>query len=338
MNYKSSNKYNDAQRNINKNNNYVPLTKRMRPNNLNDYVGQSHVIGPKTVLYNLLKTGVIPSMIVWGPPGCGKDALVNLIIEENKTLCDGLITLIELSASTASINDIKKAVKEAKTTSNQTIIIMNEIHKFNKLQQDIFLPHVEAGTFILIGITIENPFSLNSALLSRCRIFMLNKLQKDDLISILSKAVKSINGEIILKSKNATESNVTTSFFIDQEVIVWLAEMCDGDCKIALNGLESAVEAKVSNIDKSTKPINLNISDIKCSLTAIQATNNKQSDNIYQMHSALHHCIIGDDENAALYWLARIMETGEDPVYIAKRLVRVASEDIDFDDEDASLQ
>jgi putative ATPase len=212
---------------------------------------------------------------------------------------------------------------------------MKEIHKFNKLQQDIFLPHIEAGTFILIGTTIENPSSLNSALLSRCRVFKINKLQKDDLIIILSKAVELIHGEIILKTENSREKNLRSSFFIEQVVIDWLAEVCDGDGKIALNGLEMAVQTQLSNTDNNIKPFNLNINDMKYSLTEIQTSNNKKSDNIYHMHSALHHCIIADDDNAALYWLARIMETGEDPVYIAKRLVRIASEDIDFDDEDA---
>lgn len=235
---------------------------------------------------------------------------------------------------------MRKAVTEAEKNAKQgrrTVVFMDEIHRFNKLQQDIFLPHVEAGTFILIGATTENPSSgLNSALLSRCRVFVLKKLEKSDLLLILSKAVKSMNGEIISVIKpESMEQDSDVKFLIHQEVIDWLAEVCDGDARVALGALEIAVEMKLSAIEGENQLINIDIADVKESLLKTQILTDKKSDNLYQLHSALHHSIMGNDDNAALYWLARIMETGEDPVYTATKLIRIASEDICIDDEHA---
>ncbi|OXU24237.1 hypothetical protein TSAR_002191 [Trichomalopsis sarcophagae] len=297
---------------------HAPLAEKMRPNKLSDYAGQSHLIGPRTLLYDLLRNGEIPSMILWGPPGCGKAYFFG-------------------QPTTSSINDVRKAVTEAENQAKQgrrTVVFMDEIHRFNKLQQDIFLPHVEAGTFILIGATTENPSSgLNSALLSRCRVFVLKKLQKENLVSILMKAIKIMDGEVVAESEIISKVNSDTKFFVAQNILEWLAEACDGDARVALGGLEMTVQARVSNANISSKPIKLNLNDVKHSLEKAQSLTGKKSDNISQLYSALHHSIVADEDNAALYWLARIMDTGEDPVYIARKLVRIASEDIGLADD-----
>jgi len=205
--------------------------------------------------------------------------LINVIIKDSKKSSYIPTKFIKLSATTASINDVRKAVTEAEKNAKQgrrTVVFMDEIHRFNKLQQDIFLPHVEAGTFILIGATTENPSSgLNSALLSRCRVFVLKKLEKNDLLSILSKAVKSKDGKIV-SEKQKIEQDSDVKFVISQEVLDWLAEVCDGDARVALGALEIAVEMKVSNTDQENLSINLNIDDVKDSLLKTQILTDKK--------------------------------------------------------------
>lgn len=265
--------------------------------------------------------------------------MINVIIRDSKKSSYSPTKFIKLSATTAGINDVRKAVSEAEKNSKQgrrTVVFMDEIHRFNKLQQDIFLPHVEAGTFTLIGATTENPSSgLNSALLSRCRVFVLKKLEKNELLLILSKAVKSLNGEITTVKKESKEQDSDPKFSISQEVLDWLADVCDGDARVALGALEIAVEVKSSNTDEENKLISINLDDVKKSLLRTQILTDKKTDTLHQLHSALHHCILADDDNAALYWLARIMETGEDPVYTATKLIRIASENISISDEHA---
>lgn len=258
-------------------------------------------------------------------------------MQESKQVSDTPVKFIKLSATTSSINDVRKSVTEAENQAKQgrrTVVFMDEIHRFNKLQQDIFLPHVEAGTFVLIGATTENPSSgLNSALLSRCRVFVLKKLQKENLICILTKAIKMMDGEVIADNEKMSKTYSDTKFLVEQKIVEWLAEACDGDARVALGGFEMTVQARVSNANISTNPIKLNLNDIKYSLEKAQSLTGKKSDNISQLYSALHHSIVADEDNAALYWLARIMDTGEDPVYIARKLVRIASEDIGLADD-----
>ncbi|XP_058802595.1 ATPase WRNIP1-like [Phymastichus coffea] len=321
--------------NSNFQNNYAPLAEKMRPQNLNDYIGQKHLLGPNTLLNDLLKNGEIPSMILWGPPGCGKTSLINVIIQESKRNSDIPIKFIKLSATTAGINDVKKAVTEAEIQLKQnkrTIVFMDEVHRFNKLQQDVFLPYVESGTFTLIGATTENPsFSLNSALLSRCRVFVLKKLSKEDIIHILLRAIELMGGEVGTKIKKKEQSQMQPKFFIDIRSIEWLAEVCDGDARIALGGLEMAVEVKVGNNYENINIINL--SDIKSHLEIASGLSDSKSSNVNHLYNALHHSIIGNNDNAALYWLARILECKEDPVLIAQRLVNIATENIAFDND-----
>ncbi|XP_076284975.1 ATPase WRNIP1 isoform X2 [Lasioglossum baleicum] len=322
---------------------HIPLAERMRPECFADYVGQEQVIGSDMVLQKLLTNGHVPSMIFWGPPGCGKSSLANVISRLSKELCGDKVHTVRLCATSCGINDVKEVVKKAKNGSKfskQTIIFMDEIHRFNKLQQDVFLPHVEAGTLTLIGTTTENPsYSLNSALLSRCRVFPLSKLSVSNIVEILCKAVASINGEINgLQNKNVnnsidrSSSHSKSDFIINKAAIEWLAEVCDGDARVALNGLDLAVKTKASH---SSRVASITLDDIKESLKQAHMLSGRQNNNIQHLYSALHKSIKGGHESAALYWLARIMAIKEDPVDIARRLVRISSEDIGLEDPDA---
>ncbi|XP_078053153.1 ATPase WRNIP1 [Augochlora pura] len=323
-------------------NDHVPLAEKMRPKCLDDYIGQEQVIGPDTILQKLVTNGHIPSMIFWGPPGCGKSSLANVITHLSKEICGDKLNIVKLCATSCGINSVKEAVNKAKYASKlskQTVIFMDEIHRFNKLQQDVFLPHVEAGTFTLVGTTIENPsYSLNSALLSRCRVFPLNKLTVSNIVEILNKAVSFINGEINdPQNKNQSNSrnkysHSSSDFVINKTVIEWLAEVCDGDARVALNGLDLAVKTKVSH---SSQGSSITLDDIKESLKQVHTLSERQNNNVHHLYSALHKSITNGKESAALYWLARIMAIKEDPVDMARRLVRISSEDIGLADPDA---
>lgn len=255
--------------------------------------------------------------------------------------------VIKLSATSSGVSSIRDIVNKAKNDTKlkrETIVFMDEIHRFNKLQQDIFLPHIEAGSFKLIGTTTENPsYSLNSALLSRCRVFVLNKLTVSNIVEILSKAITSINGETYHSQENHLSSipkdklsySSNSHFAIDKAVIEWLAEVCDGDARVALNGLELAVKTKVLYKPSSSNFVTITLQDVKESLKEAHTLSDKQSNNKHHLYSALHKSIKAGEANASLYWLARIMAVKEDPVDIARRLVRISSEDIGLADTDA---
>ena len=244
---------------------------------------------------------------------------------------------VKLSATTSGIADIREAVRNAaqqQKLGNRTIVFMDEIHRFNKLQQDIFLPHVEVGTFTLIGATTENPsFSLNSALLSRCRVFVLEQLMKEDMISIIEKGIQALDGRID-KIREANSNNLPGRFLVDQAAVHWLAEACGGDARVALGGLEIAVKMKNFKEEKS-KPWKLSIQDLKAGLEKSHTLADRKCDLNYDLLAAMQKSVRAGHENAALYWLARLMAGGEDPVYIARRLVRIASEDVGLADPEA---
>lgn len=311
---------------------HVSLAERMKPTNFNSYIGQRHVIGSNTILHNFLEIGEIPSMILWGPPGCGKKSLINVIIQLTKEKFKDKIHIVKLVATACGVGDIKTAVETAKNvlkSDHRTIVVMDEIHRFNKLQQDIFLPHVETGTFILIGTTIENPsYSLNPALLSRCRVFSLNKLSVEDITEILTKCIHSIGGRI----QNSLNCNDISKFVIHNDTLKWLAEICDGDARTALSGLELAIRSK--NILHDKRSI-INLEDIKHGLIHMSKIADNKSEQTHHLYSALHKSIFAGKPNAALYWLARIMAAKEDPVDIARRLIRISGEDIGLSDPDA---
>lgn len=282
----------------------IPLADRMRPKTFDGFVGQEKLLEKGKILRKTIEIDSISSMIFWGPPGSGKTTLASIIAKITKG------EFVKLSATSSGVKDLRKEIKNAEeriSGNKKTILFIDEIHRFNKSQQDILLPYVENGTIILIGATTENPsFEINSALLSRCRVFVLEKLNSEHIEEILKTALKDeIDGLGKLKIK------------IEKGCLKFLAEISDGDARTALNALEFS--AKMSKkIDK------------KIIKEALQKFINydKDGEEHYNIISALHKSIRGGDADAALYWLARMLECGEEPLYIARRLVRFASEDI----------
>ncbi|XP_029176491.1 ATPase WRNIP1-like [Nylanderia fulva] len=332
----------------------IPLAEQMRPTSLLNFIGQKHILGPSTMLSELLQKKEIPNMILWGPPGCGKTSLANVIAHICKNDTSRKLRYVKLSAAMAGVQEVKEVISVAANHAKfaqQTIVFMDEIHRFNKTQQDVFLPHVESGTITLIGATTENPsFNLNSALLSRCRVIVLHKLSVANLVSILKHAVISLEGIIIhmtdksmLQSEESTsneskmEPSYNTKFIIDEPTIEWLAETCDGDARIALGGLEMAVRSKAPNQEEllDVGPAIITLNDVEESLKKTHMLYDKKGDQHYDIISALHKSVRASDENASLYWLTRMISGGEDPVYIARRLVRMASEDVGLADPKA---
>lgn len=277
-------------------------------------------------------------------------SLTNIIACLSKELTSNNIHIVNLSATSSGVKNIRDAVVAAKDKSKfgcKTIVFMDELHCFNKLQQDIFLPHVETGTFTLIGCTTENPsYSLNPALLSRCRVFMLNKLTKCDVTAILRKAIEYINdnthdaqekGRASKREQIKVDSNREHKFHIDNNIIQWLAEACDGDARVALNALELATLAKQADGLKASRnnSITVTLDDVKEGLIKTHMLSEKETNQSHHMYSALHKSIRAGKASASLYWMARIMAAKEDPVNIARRLVRISSEDIGLADPDA---
>ncbi|MEA2098118.1 MAG: replication-associated recombination protein A [Patescibacteria group bacterium] len=282
----------------------IPLANRMRPKTLADFVGQEKLLGKDRILRKAIKTDSIPSMIFWGPPGSGKTTLASIVARITKG------EFVKLSATTSGVKDLRDRItkaKELKTKNIKTILFIDEIHRFNKSQQDTLLSFVEDGTIILIGATTENPsFEVNNALLSRCRVFVLEKLELAHIVEILKKA---------LSNKNSGLGKLKIE--INEKDLNFLAEMSDGDARIALNALEFA-----SNINK-----NINKKIVEEALQRSLAYD-KNGEEHYNIISALHKSMRGGDADVALYWLARMLQGGENPLYIARRLIRFASEDI----------
>nr|KAF7401882.1 hypothetical protein H0235_015218 [Vespula pensylvanica] len=337
-------------------NEHIPLAEKMRPSNFSGYIGQEHILGPQCALYQLLHKGEIPNMILWGPPGCGKTSLANVIAHICKNNTTNMMRYVKLSAAMAGVNDLKEVINIAANElkfGRRTVVFMDEIHRFNRTQQDVFLPHVESGTITLIGATTENPsFNLNSALLSRCRVLVLEKLSISNLVSILKCALSSLGGTMQISSESKAITNLSSGiiseacgsstspiprFIVDEATILWLAETCDGDARIALGGLELAVQSKTPSKEEflKTDPVLITLNDIKENLRKTHMLYDKKGDQHYDMISALHKSVRASDENASLYWLTRMIAGGEDPVYIARRLVRMACEDIGLEDPKA---
>lgn len=282
----------------------IPLADRMRPKTLGDFIGQERLLGKERILRKAIETDNIPSMIFWGPPGSGKTTLASVIAKTTKG------EFIKLSATTSGVKDLRKEIKKAgelKKIGRKTIMFIDEIHRFNKSQQDSLLSHIEDGTVILIGATTENPsFEVNNALLSRCRVFVLERLSADNIASILKNALKD-------KENGLGKTEIE----IKKEDLKFLSDMSDGDARVALNALEFA-----GNINKK-----INRKTVEEALQKSLAYD-KAGEEHYNIISALHKSMRGGDADAALYWLARMLESGEDPLYIARRLIRFASEDI----------
>ncbi|XP_076600354.1 ATPase WRNIP1 [Chaetodon auriga] len=329
-----------------------PLADILRPNTLEEYFGQNKVVGQETLFRSLLESQEIPSMILWGPPGCGKTTLAHIIASTSKK--KGTARFVPLSATSASTNDVREVIKQAQNElrlcKRKTILFIDEIHRFNKSQQDTFLPHVECGTITLIGATTENPsFQVNAALLSRCRVLVLEKLSVEAMGSILDRALAALGIRVLERDpanpKDQEQSNGhEPKIFIEQKALDTIAFLCDGDARVGLNSLQLAVQAQV-NLAQS-KPLGQDGSQdvlvkeehIKEGLQRSHILYDKAGEEHYNCISALHKSMRGSDENASLYWMGRMLEGGEDPLYVARRMVRFASEDVGLADPAALPQ
>jgi len=291
---------------------YQPLAARMRPRNLDEYIGQEHLLASGKPLREAIARGQLHSMILWGPPGVGKTSLAKLFAEQAHARFE------TLSAVLAGVKEIRAAVAVAQqeriSTGRKTILFVDEVHRFNKSQQDAFLPYVEDGTFIFIGATTENPsFELNNALLSRCRVYVLRGLQPEHLQRVLQQALDD-------KARGFGENHIT----IDADSLATLAHAADGDARKALNLLEIAADLA----DEQGEHRIINESVLAEVLASDVRRFDKGGDIFYEQISALHKSVRGSSPDGALYWLARMLDGGCDPLYIARRVVRMASEDI----------
>jgi putative ATPase len=294
----------------------APLADRMRPTSLESYAGQEKLIGAGTTLRTLIERDELPSMIFWGPPGTGKTTLARIIAKLTRSRFE------QVSAVSSGIADLRRVVDEAKEkrklANTRTILFVDEIHRWNKSQQDALLPQVESGVITLIGATTENPsFEINGALLSRCRVFVLEKLTAEDIKKLLERAIKSPAG-------------LDGKIKVEEDAIDFLAYVADGDARVALNSLEIAAKAL-----KISKRQVLKIEAVKYALAKTHLRYDKTGEEHYNIISALHKSMRGSDADAALYWLGRMLEAGEDPLYVARRLVRFASEDVGLADSQA---
>ena len=294
-----------------------PLAARLRPASLQDYVGQKHLLGKGKILYNLIEKDMVSSMIFWGPPGVGKTTLARIIARQTQA------HFINFSAVTSGIREIKTVMKEAEGArlyGRKTIVFVDEIHRFNKAQQDAFLPYVEKGSIILIGATTENPsFEVNAALLSRCKVFVLKALEVSDLVELLKHALQDERG---FGSQHV---------LITEEQLHMLAVFANGDARTALNTLEMVV----LNGESSEAGIVITKEVLEQCTSQKSLLYDRQREEHYNLISALHKSMRNSDVDAAIYWLARMLEAGEDPLYVARRLVRFASEDIGMADSRA---
>ncbi|MEI3116532.1 MAG: replication-associated recombination protein A [Merdibacter sp.] len=294
-----------------------PLANRMRPTSLDGYVGQQHLVGKGKILRQLIENDMVPSMIFWGPPGIGKTTLARIIAHQTKA------SFINFSAVTSGIKEIREVMKQAQTASKmgeRTIVFVDEIHRFNKAQQDAFLPYVENGSIILIGATTENPsFEINSALLSRCKVFVLKPLSQEDLLLLLKHAM------------SAKEGFANRGILMEQGCLEMIASFSAGDARTALNTLEMAV----LNAVEEEGNLCVNKTLIEQCTSRKSFLYDKKGEEHYNLISALHKSMRNSDVQAAVYWLARMLEAGEDPLYVARRLVRFASEDVGMADSRA---
>lgn len=325
----------------------APLADRMRPQTLDEIVGQKDVVGEGSVLRRLIEGDDIPSMIFWGPPGTGKTTIARVIARMTKS------RFVPISATSGGVADLRTAVSDAqeflKTDGTRTIIFVDEIHRWNKAQQDSFLPHVEDGTVILIGATTENPsFEVNAALMSRCRVFVLKQLEPDDITTLLQRVIGD-------RERGFGDKDIT----FEDGVLEYLSNTANGDARSALGALEMSVKYTAESpfapaelrrdrladppqgggLDgKQPKMVHLRQDTVAKVLLRSHLYYDKSGEEHYNIISALHKSMRGGDVDASLYWLGRMLEAGEDPLFVARRLVRFASEDIGLADPQALVQ
>lgn len=302
-----------------------PLADRMRPQNFDEFVGQEGIIGKGSLLRKLVENDELSSFIFWGPPGVGKTTLAQIIARHSNA------HFVLLSAVESGKKELTRIVHEAKDRlhgfeQQKTILFIDEIHRWNKAQQDALLPHVEKGNIVLIGATTENPsFEIIGSLLSRSRVFILKSLSEEELVHVIEQALKDKErgfGKYLIK--------------IDRKTKELLAQLSGGDARTALNGLELAVKSKKGKVEN--KKIEVLYDDVKEALQRTYLVFDKNGEEFYNLISALHKSMRGSDANASLYWLARMLEGGADPLYIARRVLRFASEDIGMANSEAMVQ
>ena len=295
-----------------------PLAARLRPRTLFDYVGQKHLLGEGKVLRNLIETDQISSMIFWGPPGVGKTTLAQIIAKRTKA------AFINFSAVTSGIKEIREVMKKAEENrqyGGKTIVFVDEIHRFNKAQQDAFLPFVEKGSIILIGATTENPsFEINGALLSRCKVFVLEPMTTEELKELLSHA--------LLDERGFGNQKV----IIEDALLEKIAVFANGDARVALSTLEMVV---LNGIIDASGRITVTEDTLEQCISKKSLLYDKNGEEHYNLISALHKSMRNSDPDASVYWLARMLEAGEDPLYVARRVTRFASEDVGLADPHA---
>lgn len=292
----------------------APLAERLRPETLDGFVGQRQLLGPGKILRRLIESDRIASMIFWGPPGVGKTTLARIIARQTKS------SFIDFSAVTSGIKEIRGVMQKAEDNrryGERTIVFVDEIHRFNKAQQDAFLPFVEKGSIILIGATTENPsFEINSALLSRCKVFVLQALSPEDLTALLTRALREERGFGGQKVAIASE------------LLETIANFANGDARMALSTLEMAI----LNGDEKEGAVTVTKETLEQCVSRRSLLYDKKGEEHYNLISALHKSMRNSDPDAAVYWLARMLEAGEDPLYIARRIVRFAAEDVGLAD------
>ena len=292
----------------------APLAARLRPRTLDEIVGQQHLLGPDKILRRLIESDRISSMIFWGPPGVGKTTLARVIAHHTRA------SFIDFSAVTSGIKEIRTVMQQAEENARfgeRTIVFVDEIHRFNKAQQDAFLPFVEKGSIILIGATTENPsFEVNGALLSRCKVFVLQSLTEEDLLALLRRAVTDPRGF------GSTEVSIA------DDLLEAIAAFANGDARTALSTLEMAV----LNGESDGQRVTVTRETVEQCTSRRSLLYDKAGEEHYNLISALHKSMRNSDPDAAVYWLARMLESGEDPLYIARRVTRFASEDVGLAD------
>ncbi len=286
---------------------YMPLAARLRPTSLDEYIGQQHLLAEGKPLREAVNKGQLHSMILWGPPGVGKTSLATMLAY----LVDAEFNSI--SAVLAGVKDIRQTIEQAKmlldTTGRRTSLFVDEVHRFNKSQQDAFLPHVENGTVTFIGATTEKPsFELNNALLSRCRVYVLRSIEHDDIVVLLQRALQD------------KTHGLADKYTCDPSVIETLAKAANGDARRALNLLEVASDFSIDNTISESAVQDILLGDVR--------RFDKGGDIFYEQISALHKAVRGSSPDAALYWCMRMLDGGCDPLYVARRVVRMATEDI----------